>query len=337
MRLPAKSLARLALFVALLAALLPPLFDLTTGGRAQETGKYFPETQHSVESPFYDFFSDNGGVAIFGYPITEQHEDPATGLRVQYFQRARMEYAGRNPLATVTLGNLAEEMGYGKPALRAGLVEADTPFRRFFPVTGHSTSYAFLAYFNDHGGADVFGYPISEPFVENGRLVQYFQRARLEWWPERAPSERVQLTQLGVIYAEQRVPAAWLEPALTSARPGPSGSPREAPEVTTLRISASVKDPIARQAGFQTIFVQVSDQSGAPLPDASVQLVVNAGSGPQIFSGPATSEYGIAAITFPLQPEKPGKTVVVEVTVRYGAAGVTARSQTSYLVWWGAQ
>jgi hypothetical protein len=67
--------------------------------------------------------------------------------------------------------------------------------------------YAFFSFFDNNGGAELFGYPISEYGPENGtgRIVQYFQRARLEWYPELAPEQRVQLADLGSIHS---IPAA---------------------------------------------------------------------------------------------------------------------------------
>ena len=50
---------------------------------------------------------------------------------------------------------------------------------RYFPETGHNLRGAFFNYFQEKGGLEIFGYPITEEFQEDGLLVQYFQRARL--------------------------------------------------------------------------------------------------------------------------------------------------------------
>ncbi len=52
--------------------------------------QYFPETNHQVCYAFLDFFKANGGIAQFGYPISdiELHE----GRMVQFFQRAAFEW-----------------------------------------------------------------------------------------------------------------------------------------------------------------------------------------------------------------------------------------------------
>lgn len=86
---------------------------------------------------------------------------------------------------------------------RANFV-AETPdgLSRWFPETGHTLRGAFQAFWERHGGLATFGYPISREFVERDpltgdRLVQYFERHRLELHPEAAPGAQVQLTRLG--------------------------------------------------------------------------------------------------------------------------------------------
>jgi hypothetical protein len=56
----------------------------------QNGARYFPETGHSLGGEFRAYWERRGGLAIFGYPISEElNED---GLVVQYFERARFEY-----------------------------------------------------------------------------------------------------------------------------------------------------------------------------------------------------------------------------------------------------
>ncbi len=64
---------------------------------------YFAETGHNLGDGFLAYWQANGGLAQFGYPLTEvieQRLDPSTGpatYRVQYFERARLEYHPENP------------------------------------------------------------------------------------------------------------------------------------------------------------------------------------------------------------------------------------------------
>lgn len=61
---------------------------------------YFPETGHSVSGVFQQFYKDHGGVAIFGFPISEPFSGPnrtdGKTYTQQFFQRARMEYHPEN-------------------------------------------------------------------------------------------------------------------------------------------------------------------------------------------------------------------------------------------------
>lgn len=61
----------------------------------------------------------------------------------------------------------------------AANTSAGTPL--FFRETGHTLAYSFREFYERQGGLAIIGLPISEVFVEDGRPVQYFERARLEW------------------------------------------------------------------------------------------------------------------------------------------------------------
>ncbi|MDQ5853634.1 MAG: sortase, partial [Chloroflexota bacterium] len=71
----------------------------------------------------------------------------------------------------------------------------------WFRETGHTLAYSFRAFWEQHGGLPVFGYPITEVFLEEGRPVQYFERARFEW---HAPQAQVQAGHLGRWAAQGR-------------------------------------------------------------------------------------------------------------------------------------
>ena len=65
-----------------------------------ETRAYFPETRHTLAQPFLQYWQEHGGLAIFGYPISEpmQEISPTDGKTylVQYFERNRFEYHPEN-------------------------------------------------------------------------------------------------------------------------------------------------------------------------------------------------------------------------------------------------
>ncbi|CAA9282535.1 MAG: hypothetical protein AVDCRST_MAG77-3978 [uncultured Chloroflexi bacterium] len=178
-----------------------------------EVPRYFPETQHNVDGQFHTHFWRHGGVDTFGYPLTNEFWTPGehgggAGRMVQYFQRARLEFdLDDRVVVRSLLGDLLEK---AQPA------EHPAPGIRYFPETGHNVGQSFLVFFEQAGGAAALGYPISEEVEENGRPAQWFERARLEWWPELTPARRVQFGLVGeehLALVRDDVPAAALQPA----------------------------------------------------------------------------------------------------------------------------
>ncbi len=70
--------------------------------------------------------------------------------------------------------------------------------RLCFPETGACADNAFLAFWQTHGGVDILGFPISQPVADDhGRIVQFYERAIMEWHPDNPPAYQVLLTLLG--------------------------------------------------------------------------------------------------------------------------------------------
>lgn len=171
--------------------------------------RYFTETKHAIAGAFRQYWSLNGGLATFGYPLTEAFEETGadgTKRQVQYFERAKLE---ANPQDTkqIALARLGAELTTGR---NFPTVEAfdSTATRAYFPQTGHSLANGFLTYWQDRGGVNTFGYPISEEVQENGRTVQYFERARFEFIP--ATADTPVSVALGQIGREALVQRGWL-------------------------------------------------------------------------------------------------------------------------------
>ena len=172
--------------------------------------RYFSHTGHFLRGRFLEFWEVNGGTAVLGLPITEPIIE--NGLTVQYLERARLEYhpeiSPNNPNRQVLLTRLGVIMSEARGLFFQPVPAGSSTFTSvFFRETGHNLANAFLEYWQRNGGLAVFGYPISEEFVEisptDGReyTVQYFERNRFEWHPERQPPYNVQLGLLGVEYA----------------------------------------------------------------------------------------------------------------------------------------
>lgn len=173
----------IVLLVLAATTLSPPL-----AARAQQSGPqavYFPQTGHHVDNRygFLDYWRANGQVLRFGYPVTGVSEED--GRPVQYFERARMEYHAEfaGTRSSILLGLLSREL-LGNRQFPVGPAAQG----RLFPETGYTVFGKFLQYWSKRGGLAVFGYPISESYVETQAdgttlAVQWFERARLEYHP----------------------------------------------------------------------------------------------------------------------------------------------------------
>jgi len=175
---------------------------------------FFAETGHNLSGGFKKYWDGHGGLAQFGYPITEpfseMNTDDKKTYTTQYFQRARFELHPENTgtESEVLLGLLGRLVATKVPVIP----KESTPLgSTYFEATGHSLSGAFLNYWQNHGGLAIYGYPLTEPTQEknldDGKTysVQYFERNRFELHPENAgtPNE-VLLGLLGTQIARQR-------------------------------------------------------------------------------------------------------------------------------------
>lgn len=169
---------------------------------------YFKETGVFLSEPFLSYWRDNGGVGLFGYPISERVQETITQTgevyTAKYFERARMELHQATG-EQVILGRLGAIIHPPEPAV--------TPIAgaQFFPATGHNLAGPFLDFWKANGGLAVFGYPISEEITEKNPVdgkeykVQYFERSRFELHPEHAGApQQVQLGLLGTQLYNQK-------------------------------------------------------------------------------------------------------------------------------------
>lgn len=174
---------------------------------AQADARCFAETGQCISGAIRVYWETNGGLPVFGYPITEQRVEEVEGrtLAVQWFERDRLEIQGDGRVTAGRLGARLLELE-GRPWETFEQVSSAPPGCVFFAETRHSLCPEnFLGYWRDNGGLERFGYPITEPFEEviEGRrlLVQYFERRRMELHME-MPGRPVLLGLLGRIVRE---------------------------------------------------------------------------------------------------------------------------------------
>src|SRR5262245_38841468 len=82
-----------------------------------------------------------------------------------------------------------------------GSAKAQSADVQYFPETGHNVKGDFLRFYNRVKDPRlVFGYPITEQFTsKDGKMAQYFQRARFELSTDIFGNPRVQLTSIGQV------------------------------------------------------------------------------------------------------------------------------------------
>ncbi|GIV96932.1 MAG: peptidase S8 [Herpetosiphonaceae bacterium] len=201
---------------------------IPVGPPADPSIAYFPETGHTLRGAFKSFWEQNGGLEVFGFPISEEFsEQTAEGTYiVQYFERERFEYHPENaPPYHVLLGRLGDtvllDQGRNWFTFPKGQEVAGC---RHFAETGHTVCEPFLSYWRNHGlqfdgqpgfseveSLALFGMPLSEPQMETNKagdtvLTQWFERARLEYHPNNPPEYQVLLGLLGSELVDSR---AW--------------------------------------------------------------------------------------------------------------------------------
>lgn len=224
------------MFFVLLSLALASQAGASTGS----TGDY------PIDPSFQSFYQASGGLMIFGYPISAASSD--SGQLVQFFERQRFE---AHPEASGTPYSIQLGLLGVDDAQRRGLTTS-APFQplpastgtdancTFYAQTGHRLCNGFKRYWQTNGlefgdagisareSLALFGYPLSEEFVDPGTgfVTQYFERARFEYHPENAgTSYDVLLGLLGRGAADATPTADFAAKRRTSASTGaPGGS-----------------------------------------------------------------------------------------------------------------
>jgi len=185
----------------------------------------FPITGHSVAPPFFPYWEAQGGLPIFGYPLSDQLVEG--GFRAQYFERQRLEAhpenaAPYNVLFGLVGSQAAAERGLLGTAPFAPATQQGGANCEYFAETRHNVCGLFRTYWHSYGldfgeagfsareSLALFGFPISEQFQEQleiddqGTLatftVQYFERVRMEIHTN--PNTNQQFVLLGRLTAD---------------------------------------------------------------------------------------------------------------------------------------
>jgi hypothetical protein len=288
--------------------------------------EYFPEKGHWVTGEFLKkYYSIPNPQELFGDPITDAFIEDISGLKVQYFEKARFElHPEEIPDLRVKLSNLGSYL-YQKGQTLPVLYNASGC--RFYPqvADGYHICYDFLEFFDENGGIAHFGYPISNFEILDGWIVQHFQRARLEWHPENPLGKSVMVSNIGKEYfIEHNENLILLNPIdHDNIIPQP---------ITNITVRAFVETPVMPFNGTQTLYVIVQDQNHDPVEgtDVKVSILYPDGEVQPIEIRP-TNARGISIQKFPVHVDSPG---IIEVQVTGTLEPFQEDTKTSFQVWW---
>ena len=297
------------------------LFFTSWGSVQAQTSdvEYFAQTGHYVRGDFLRLYQGvSNPTLLFGYPLTEQFASK-DGKTVQYFQRARFEQASNLPQGVRLTPIGRETYSPGRQLV------INNPFAcRSFTETGYSVCFAFLEFFEQNGGVERFGSPISPFEFRNNQIVQYFENARFEWRPGQEESQRIGLTNLGRIYFDQLgEDPGFLKPVPRDAGPSP---------VLSLRVRAFPAKAVTTTSDQQTIYVLVQDQNLQPVGGARGIATIRLASGHTTQQSFEINGRGVGTFLFGFTSQPNGQLVYVDISVSYNNLG--GKTTTSFRIWY---
>jgi hypothetical protein len=270
----------------------------------------------AVDSRFTSYYSTRGGEDLFGEPISNAFVDDKTGNVVQYFANTRLEleqdFSGNRKVTTSPLGMM---LGNWDPPLSSSSEEQGC---RFFHETGHHVCHAFLDFYEKNGGPDVFGYPISELKIVDDRMVQYFQRFRLDWFAEEQ-DQPVRPGPLGKYHLT------------TLDRAGSETEDSPTRDVMGLIIVSSVEHASVYPNDSQKVYLLVMDQNHEAIEGAAATLIAHFPDGNRMIIMPLTNRDGRSQVTLSFEDQPPGFRISLDITVVYN--GLMKEARESFMIY----
>jgi hypothetical protein len=281
-----RNFGRVAVYAGVIGAMAVSLIPAgahtaSAQGNSRKIGDF------NVSGRFLDIWSahgnDQANTYVNGLPITDVHSEISTengkAYDTQWFERAKYEAHPENQAPyDVLLGRLGANQVAGRgridPATGKVSDPADAAFagidkpadvngttKVWFQETRHSVSGKILQYWNQYGGLQQFGFPLSEAFNEisatDGKTyqVQYFERARFEVHPELQDPYAVELGLLGVQQykatpiAADKLPIAPIPNNTTSKTTMVIGSQQEPTDLTPMdnaEVSVRIQELVSK-------------------------------------------------------------------------------------------
>lgn len=216
------------------------VFAIAAPAQAAPKEICFQQVPDCVTFRFAQFWADNGGLQVFGLPISPDRNEKVGELKykVQYFERARFEYHKGDPLPyDVLLGRIGVDQLIAQDRDWQTFPKAEPSAPHYFAQTGHAIASQFWGFWSRNGlefdgnkkakspaeSLALFGYPVSEAQMEAGAdgqmyLTQWFERAKFEYHPENKAPYDVLLGRLGADVYQAAAQAAKPDKAAKPAK-----------------------------------------------------------------------------------------------------------------------
>lgn len=277
-----------------------------------------------MEQPFLPRLVRLGGLKVFGLPLTHPYL-AADGFREQVYENVVLYAPPDNPNA-VRLRPVARLSGMpvGQPMPRR-YSEADGVV--FYPLEGENGFHVplvFDRFIASHGGIEISGIPLSEPYEIGEHLYrQCFENYCLDYDNRPGATERVGMAALGREYLR-----------ISGLQAPQAASFEMTAETVQMVVSAANPRLTAEETQqFEVLLLRAHDQQ--PLSSVEATLTLTLPDGRQaLYYLPPTDTQGRSLLRIaPLQPALPnGSVVAYRVCLNIPAEQPICKAD-SYLIW----
>ena len=185
-------------------------------------GAVDPSSGAAVDARFSSFYDRFGGEAVVGAPLTEAFQ--RNGRWAQIFDNFLLEHWPEHEgtsyaVQPAFLGVVASGARYFTeiPAFRG------SDQVHYIPETRHSLRFGFLDFWEQAGGLELLGHPISEEVPDDGLTAQWFQRAKLSFDSTR--TDPIRLEPIGREYLDSLTDGLDAGYAVAAGEPVSPGEP----------------------------------------------------------------------------------------------------------------
>lgn len=308
-------LRRFAVFAIVLCLL--PFSGQDVHAQQAEASRFFSETGHYVKGDFLKYYETNpNAVYLYGYPITEEFVS-RDGLTVQYFQRTRLE-SNNGRVQQSLLGAATyvskETLNITSPSA-CKVIAANRP----------SVCFSFLEFYEEYGGQDQFGLPVSGFEYRENVLVQYFEKARFEWRPNKPEGQRVVVSDLGRIYFDRiKEDPGLLAPVQADFT--------TRVQIKSIQVRAFVENAVTLSSDKQTAYIIVQDQLLQPVPNAQCNADILWAKGQAETRTLTTNAGGVAKLDLTFEQQPHGKLVKIQAVCSFNE--LQAKTSASFRIWY---